>query len=331
MKEMRPTFAETFLRSDAVFVTDGGIETRLIYEFGLDLPDFASFLALFDERGRKALEEIYRSYLAIAAQSRVPMLVGTPTWRAHSDCLKRLGFSEAGDLDRVNREAVAFLQALRRELDVEDRVFIAGVIGPRGDGYRADAVPQSEEAHAYHRPQAQLLAQLGVDFLYAPTFASRAELMGVALAMAETGRPYALAPVIDGNGLLPDGSVLSETIRLIDDAVRPAPLYYLTGCVHSSTFRKAAEDASDTLVPLMPGRITGMKANASPLPPDQLDRLDHVEADEPAVFASNILDLRRRYGLRILGGCCGTGAGHIRALAEGLSIGPPSLLERDGR
>lgn len=315
---MRPIFAEIF-RSDTVFVTDGGIETRLIHEFGLNLPDFASFLALFEERGRKALEEIYRSYLAIAAQFRIPMLVGTPTWRAHPDCLKRVGFGGTGDLERVNAKAVAFLRTLLRELGVEDRVFIAGVIGPRGDGYRADGALRSEEAYAYHRPQAGLLAQLGVDVLYAPTFTSQGELTGVALAMAETGIPYALAPVIDAHGLLPDGSALSETIRSIDDAVRPPPLYYLTGCVHSSTLREAAEDPCGELVSLMPGRLVGLKANASPLPPEQLDGLDHVEADEPAVFARSILGLRRKYGFRILGGCCGTGAGHIRALAEGLS------------
>jgi S-methylmethionine-dependent homocysteine/selenocysteine methylase len=127
---------DTLYQSRATLLTDGGIETRLIYEFKIDLPEFASFTTLFQNRGSSALKEIYRSYLRIAAEFRVPMLIGTPTWRAHPDCLRRLGFSENDDLHRVNSKAVHFLQALRRETETESLVHIAGVIGPRHDGYR---------------------------------------------------------------------------------------------------------------------------------------------------------------------------------------------------
>ena len=49
------------------FLTDGGLETTLIFHDGLDLPEFASFVLLDDEEGRDALVRYYRRYLDVAA------------------------------------------------------------------------------------------------------------------------------------------------------------------------------------------------------------------------------------------------------------------------
>ena len=196
------------LKAAPVMLTDGGIETRLIYVFHRPLPDFASFLPLFDPDGRLALAAIYRSYMAVAADYDLPMQIGTPTWRAHPEGLTRQGFAAAGDLARINREAVAFLKDMRRDLGLLDKVFIAGVVGPRRDGYDPKGAPDAATAEAYHTPQVRVLAGLGVDLLYAPTFASTEELLGVARACAATGLPYALAPVIEADGRLPDGTPL---------------------------------------------------------------------------------------------------------------------------
>jgi S-methylmethionine-dependent homocysteine/selenocysteine methylase len=305
-------------RSGAVLLTDGGIETRLIYEFGCALPDFASFLPLFRPAQRPALEAIYRSYLDVAKDSGLPMQLGTPTWRAHPDSLARLGFDRPGDLERVNRAAVEFLANLRAEAGLEDRVYLAGVIGPRRDGYDPAGAPGVEESRDYHAAQARVLAECGVDLLYAPTFAARAELHGVAAAMATTGLPYALAPVIDTAARLPDGTALADAIREIDAAVRPAPLHYLIGCVHPTRFEAAFAHAHPSLAPVA-HRIAGLKANASTLPPDQLDKLDHLDAGAPVRFAEEMLALRRDHGLTVLGGCCGTSDKHIRAIAARLA------------
>jgi methionine synthase I (cobalamin-dependent) len=137
--------------------------------------------------------------------------------------------------------------------------------------------------------------------------------------MAWTGVPYALAPVIDNRGCLLDGHSFSEAAHSIDETVSPRPLYYLAGCVHPSTFLSAVEEGGDRMRLQIPERLAGLKANASPLPPEQLDSLDHVDGDAPAILARDVLAVRRRYQLRIVGGCCGTSDRHIRALAEGLS------------
>jgi S-methylmethionine-dependent homocysteine/selenocysteine methylase len=300
-------------RGGSVVLTDGGIETRLIYEFGCSLPEFAAFLALLEPRARTALSTIYRSYLAVAREFGIKMQLGTPTWRAHPECLARLGFGATGDVERVNAAAVAFLKELRDEVGLADSVAIAGVIGPRRDGYDPKAAPGAMEARDYHAVQAGILAGLGVDLLYAPTFASVGELRGVAAAMAATGLPYMLAPVIDAEARLLDGTKLAAAIAEIDAAVSPVPLRYLIGCVHPTRLSEAFAYDAASLEKVAP-RIAGLKANASTLPPDQLDRLDHLDEGSAADFADDMVALRHAHGFGILGGCCGTSDRHIRAL-----------------
>jgi S-methylmethionine-dependent homocysteine/selenocysteine methylase len=304
------------VRTAPVILADGGIETRLIYEFHRPLPDFASFLALFDAGGRSALTAIYRSYMAVAADHDLPMQIGTPTWRAHPEGLARQGFVDAGDLSRVNGVAAALLRDLRRDLGLEDKVFIAGVIGPRRDGYDPSGAPDAATAEAYHTPQARALAASGVDLLYAPTFAGAQELLGVARACAATGLPYVLAPVIEADGRLPDGTPLRDAVAGIDAGVAPGPLHFLVGCVHPTRLSAA------TATPAWPtsDRVVGLKANASTLPPDELDKLDHLDEGKPEVFAALMAGLHAG-GLRVLGGCCGTSDRHIRALAHRLTAG----------
>ncbi|WP_197509501.1 homocysteine S-methyltransferase family protein [Bordetella bronchialis] len=299
-------------RAGTPVLADGGIETRLIYEFGADLPEFASFLPLF-RQDRDALERIYRSYLRVAASSGLPMQIGTPTWRAHPDCLARLGYGQPGDLARVNSEAFRLLAGLRAGMGLEDRVYIAGVIGPRRDGYDPAGAPGTEEARAYHAPQVRVLAACGVDLLYAPTFACLPELLGVARAMAETGLPYVLAPVLGADGLLPDGTPLAKAIDAVDAQVSPRPLHIMIGCVHPTRVGAMAAAAGAAG---LPARVAGLKANASALPPEDLDKLDHLDEGDARVFAAQMAALRRDHGLRVLGGCCGTSHLHIAALAE---------------
>jgi homocysteine S-methyltransferase len=77
--------------SDATFVTDGGLETTLIFHQGLELPHFASFVLLDDEDGVRALREYFRPYVEIARDASVGIVLDTPTWRANADWGERLG------------------------------------------------------------------------------------------------------------------------------------------------------------------------------------------------------------------------------------------------
>ncbi|MGY2290927.1 homocysteine S-methyltransferase family protein [Pseudomonas sp. SDO528_S397] len=292
-------------------LTEGAVVTRLVYEHQLEVPESAAFVHLFNPAGRAALTTIYRSYLAIAAEYNVPMQVGTATWRAHPEALQRLGFNGPDDLMRVNREAVTFLRELRAEMGLESSVYIAGVIGPQYDGYDPAVAPGRADALRYHQAQVDCLAQSGVDLFYAPTFASTEELIGVAQALATTGIAYVLAPIIDSHGRLRDGIELGDAIAQIDAAASVAPLFYAIGCVHPKHLREASQTPAWPLS----NRVIGLQGNASELPPEVLEKLDHVAQGEQQCFVDEMMKLHEG-GLKIIGGCCGTSEGHIRALAQ---------------
>src|SRR3954464_13982270 len=91
----------------SIFITDGGLETSLVFQNGLDLPSFAAFPLLDQEAGRDILRQYFQSYLDIAASKRVGFVLDTPTWRANSDWGAKLGYGQ-DRLDQANRRSVDF-------------------------------------------------------------------------------------------------------------------------------------------------------------------------------------------------------------------------------
>ena len=63
-------------------------------------------------------------------------------------------------------------------------------------------------------------------------------------------------------------------------------------------------------------RVIGLQANASAKSPEELEGLSYVDADAPAMLADAILRVHRRFGIKILGGCCGTDHRHIEWIAR---------------
>ena len=49
-----------------LFLTDGGLETHLIFKKGYDLPFFAAFPLLETKGGRESLKNYYRPYVGLA-------------------------------------------------------------------------------------------------------------------------------------------------------------------------------------------------------------------------------------------------------------------------
>ena len=129
-----------------LFLTDGGIETTLIFHEGLALPDFAAFDLLKTPQGRAALAKYFRAYAEIARRYRAGLILESPTWRASPDWGKRLGYS-FGTLAHANFKAIAMLEALREELSSEPTpVVISGCVGPRCDGYVVERAMTAEAA-----------------------------------------------------------------------------------------------------------------------------------------------------------------------------------------
>ncbi len=305
-------FAERLMTSPFI-LTAGAVNTRLNHEFGLATPNGAAFIHLYSAEGRAALTTLYSSYMAVAAEHAAPMVVHTVTWRAHPDALARQGFDRPGDVRRVNGEAADFLLSLRRQVGVEDNVYIAGDMGPRIDGYDPAGAPDAATGEVYHRQQAEALAGSGVDLLTAVTFASVEELLGVARALASTAMSYILGAVVTAQGTMPDGTPMVEAVALVDAGTGRPPLNFIINCVHPTHF---VEAAATTGWP-KPGRVIGLQGNASNLPLKERDQLDHVDGSEPEEFAELMAGLQAQ-DLKILGGCCGTNPSHLHALARRL-------------
>lgn len=313
-------FAAAF-RSGTPIITDGGIETRIMFETNLSMDPELQVAALVpDPDGAAALRSIYESYIKAAGEFGLPIVIGTPTFRASLNFARRAGHGGEESVRELNVGAVRLLRQLREDSDHRP-IFIAGVIGPSGDAYTPGDALGAPEAAAYHRLQTEVLAEEGVEFLFAPTFPAVDEALGVAMAMGRSGLPYVVSFVLDTAGRVLDGTPLTAAIERIDNEALPPPLYYSISCVYPDVAARALEDAardSKTLV----GRIAELKANGSPLGTDELVRLDHIEATPPEPFAELLWSLHESHPvLRVIGGCCGTDDRHIRALAERMVSG----------
>lgn len=287
------------------FVTDGGLETDLLFHRGFDLPEFAAFPLLEDSAGVAALESYYDAYVAIAAATGQGLLLETPTWRANPDWATRIGY-DAAALDRANREAVAFMRRTQERAGL-DRSLVVGIHGPRGDGYVAGDRPDPDEAAEYHAVQARSFAAEGVDLLHAMTITTPEEAIGVVRAARSVGVPVAVSFTVETDGRLPDGTPLGEAVARVDAA--DAPDWFSVNCAHPTH-----------LAPVFDGgawqeRIAGLRPNASTLTHEELDAMEVLDEGDLALLTSSLDGLRGDLpNLAIVGGCCGTDARHVAAL-----------------
>jgi homocysteine S-methyltransferase len=297
---------------ERVFLTDGGLETDLIFHYGMDLPLFASFALLDDEDGRAALRRYFEGYIDIARRSGVGLVLETPTWRASADWGDQLGYS-ADALAAANGAAVDLLTALRGEHETpETPIIISGNIGPRGDGYAPDTLQSPDEAQAYHSAQIETFADTEADLVTALTMTHTGEAIGVVRAAIEHGMPCGISFTVETDGVLPSGESLADAIRVVDDATGTAPSFYMVNCAHP-THLDAVLRAGDGQF----SRVRGLRANASTLSHDELDAAEELDEGDADDLAARYVQLRADMPqLTLLGGCCGTDAHHIDAIAR---------------
>ena len=300
--------------SGETFITDGGMETTFIFAEGIALPDFASFILLEDPTGLDVLRAYYRSYLEIAAQHGVGIVLDTPTWRANPDWGDRLGYSAAALAD-VDRRGVALLEELRATVDGVPHVIISGCIGPRGDGYRVDNEMSAEEAQRYHEPQVAAFAGTAADLVSALTLTYAGEAVGVARAARDAGIPSVISFTVETDGRLPSGQALGEAIEEVDDQTQGAVAYFMINCAHPTHFAHVLERDGGWR-----GRIRGLRANASDKSHAELDEAEELDSGDPAALARQYRELQTRLpSLTVVGGCCGTDHRHIAEICAAVT------------
>ena len=293
-----------------LFLTDGGIETTLIFLEGIELPYFASIVLLQNDEGQDALRKYFRTYAVLTKNYGVGCILESATWRASSDWGDKLGYSRQ-TLEELNCKAIALLNDIRNDYD-NTTIVISGCIGPRGDGYSPDNRMTAEEAKQYHRGQIALFSETPADMITAITMPYVEEAIGITSASKSVGIPVVISFTVETDGKLPTGQTLKDAIEQVDKVTDNTPIYYMINCAHPTHF-EAILETNDPWIE----RIRGIRANASTKSHAEIDEATELDDGNPIEFGAQYQRLRKRLkNLNVLGGCCGTDHRHIEEILK---------------
>jgi homocysteine S-methyltransferase len=294
-----------------LFLTDGGLETTLIFHEGFDLPCFAAFVLLDTDRGRKALRDYFDRYVPMAIAGGAGFILESPTWRANPDWGTKVGYGREA-LARNNRAAIEFLLRLRIRYETPaSPMVVSGAIGPRGDGYDPGTVMSPDEASAYHAFQIGQFRDAGADLVSAFTMTNSNEAQGIALAAKAANMSCVISFTVETDGRLPSGETLAYAIGKVDAATGNGPAYFMINCAHPTHFDHVLEAGG-----AWTKRIRGIRANSSRYSHAELDNAPELDIGDPYELGGQYADLRRRFPhMNVLGGCCGTDHRHVDCIS----------------
>jgi homocysteine S-methyltransferase len=298
---------------DKPFLTDGGLETTLIFHEGVELPHMASITLHASDEGERRLRDYFVRHIEIARARNAGFVLESASWRASPDWGTKLGYSLT-ELADLNRKSIALLVALREEFETpQSPMPISGNIGPRGDGYFPDQMMSGEEAQRYHAFQCDLFAETEADLISAFTMTHSGEAIGIARAAKAAGMPVVISFTTETDGRLPSGETMREAIEKTDGQTGGAPAYYMINCAHPTHFVDALEQGEPWVK-----RLRGLRANSSMRSHAELDNSPDLDIGDPVDLGRRYAHLRGALGTRfnILGGCCGTDHRHLVAIAE---------------
>ncbi|MFD2190836.1 homocysteine S-methyltransferase family protein [Pistricoccus aurantiacus] len=302
--------------SGELFLTDGGLETDIIFNHGIEIREFAAHTLLPSAAGRHALAEYFRGFLSLARECGTGFILDAPTWKAHSHWARDLGATEA-ELREANLEAVDFIATLRDEFaGNKGPIVLNAVIGPKGDAYAPESLLNATEAEEYHAQQIRWLVDSEVEMVSALTFTQAEEAIGIVKAAHKADLPIVVSFTVETDGRLPTGQPLGDAIREVDAATRRAAAYFMINCAHPEHFRDAITDAGWSR------RIKGLRCNASRCSHAELDAAEELDAGNPRELTALYRALAARMPwVNVLGGCCGTDLRHVSAIAKAFTPG----------
>jgi S-methylmethionine-dependent homocysteine/selenocysteine methylase len=299
------------LSPDQIFLTDGGMETTLIFHEGLDLPMFMAFPLLDDAAGFAKVRGYYERYCRMALDAGLGFVLESPTWRANPDWAAKIGYSKEA-LAKVNRKAIDLMAEMRERFEnTRSPMPISGNIGPRGDGYVPGQMMSAREAEDYHGWQIAVFRDTAADLVSAFTLNYTNEAIGVARAAKAAGMPAVISFTVETDGRLPTGQTLRDAIAEVDSETGAAPAYYMLNCGHPTHFADALK-AGEPWVK----RLRGLRANASRRSHAELETMTDLDVGDPVELGRQYAELRRKFRhINVLGGCCGTDHRHVEQIA----------------
>lgn len=298
--------------AESTFLTDGGLETSLIFNHDIDLPHFASFVLLMNEEGRKILQKYYLDYINISKPKCKGFVLEAPTWRASPDWIEKIGYS-FDQLDIINKTAISELEIIRNNHEKEDfKMPISACIGPRGDGYSPKNKMNSKAAEEYHSHQIRIFAETNADLISAMTINYIDEAIGVVNAAKKYNIPVVISYTVETDGKLPSGESLKGAITTLDNLTDNYVSYFMINCAHPYHFKNELKTTGD-----WSGRIGGIRANASTKSHAELDESETLDEGDKDDLANCYKDLKVLLpNLNVIGGCCGTDHTHMDKICE---------------
>ncbi|PCI28728.1 MAG: homocysteine methyltransferase [SAR324 cluster bacterium] len=269
-------------------------------------PTLVNAPLIYSEKGRQALAKQYQAYIDVASAAKLPIILCAPTWRANQERV------EASEFNRnINADAIQFVRKIKdNQVTNISGIKVGGMIACKNDCYKPEEALSIQEAAEFHAWQINHLSESGADYIMAATIPAVSEAIGIAKAMAATKTPYIISFVIDRTGSVLDGSTLSEAIAAVDEAVTRKPLGYMVNCSYPSFL--CVEQQPSSLFK----RLIGFQGNASSLDHCDLDNADQLEVNQLSEWGQEMVKLNQSFGIKILGGCCGTGKEHLKLLVD---------------
>jgi homocysteine S-methyltransferase len=289
-----------------LIVENGPLGTRLKYDYGYN----ASHDLSQDIKGRQILIELYKGDIDTASHRDIPIIINAPTFRASRNHLADNGVNDFEQIKQINSSNLQLIIDLRAEIEGNPPILLGAPLGSMFDAYSIENTPSAEYAYDYHKEQISIFTSMPIDFINVVTLPTLSEALGIARACDESGMEYTIGFILGSNGKLLDGTSLSEAIEEIDSKTENNPLGYLVTCTHPSVIELIDGDSKSI------DRLIGVQANGSCLPPSELARLNKPIADDPDEFAIDLKQLKDKFDLKIVAGCCGTTKKHLCSIIK---------------
>ena len=302
----------TLLGQRDVLLVDGAMGTNL---FELGLANGAAGELLTFERP-KHVRQVYRCFVDAGSDIILTNSFGANVFRFALHKLQ----SRVRELNRASA-------ALAREIaDKAGRpVIVAGSMGPTGDVLEPLGPRTGAEAEEAFHEQAEALRDGGADVAWIETMFADNELEAAIRGATRAGLPIVATMTFDTGGRTMMGIRPSDAMRH-SKSLPTRPIAFGANC------GVGPAQMLDSVLGLAEGAVGGdiivAKSNCG-LPVMGDDMRVHYNGT-PEIMAA-YARLARDAGARIIGGCCGTTAQHVRAMADSLArtakAPPPSYEE----
>jgi homocysteine S-methyltransferase len=279
------------LQHGPVLVGDGAMGTQL-HHAGAPVDAVFEYLNLIDPA---LVGRVHAAYAAAGAE-----LLETNTFGANA---LRLGaYGLAPKVTAINRAGAR----LARDAAGANRL-VAGSVGPLLPPRGSDLELDSTARRRLFQEQMTALAESGVDCFLLETFPAVSDLLLALDVAGELGLPAIAQLAFVEGGFTGDGLSVEQAARQLERA-NPAALGANCGAGPREVLQVLRRLAAVTARPLSAFPNSGF--------PQLIDgRTFYLAA--PEYFAALGRDMAAA-GASLIGGCCGTGPAHVRALADAL-------------